>query len=424
MRLKHLFRVFDSRNYRLYFFGQVISLLGTWMTQIAMVWTVYHLSGSAFLLGVVGFASQFPNFILAPWGGVWVDRLNRRRLLIVTQILSMLQSFALAALALGGTMKIWQLIALAAVQGLINSFDLPARQAFISEIITKRENLAGAIALNSSMVNLARLAGPALGGIVIAAWGAGICFFIDGFSYFAVIWALFAMKVAARPAHKKLKRSFSEITEGFRYVFGFAPVRALILLVSVLSLTVFPYTILAPVFAKKIFHGDASILGCLMGASGFGALCGAFYLGSRHSIRGLGNVIVCGALLMGSGLLGFSLSTYLPLSLACLFAVGLGGILQVASSNTIIQTLVEDAKRGRVMSIFTMSFLGMTPFGNLMAGSLAEKIGAPLTLAIGGSISLMTAFFFWRKLPELRRVVRPVLEAREIELQAQAISVS
>ncbi len=401
---------FSSRNYRLYFSGQVISLIGTWMTQTASLWLMYHLSSSAYLLGLVGFASQIPMFVLAPFAGVWIDRINRHRLLVITQTLSMLQSFALAGFAFTNTIDAKILLGMSLVQGLINAFDMPARQAMVVEFIEKKEHLGNAIALNSSMFNLARLVGPAIAGFVIAWRGVGFCYLVDGVSYFAVILGLLAMRFRERPHRPHHQHPLIDLKEGFHSAFGFAPIRALIVVVALISFVGFSYVVLTPVFARDIFHGDARTLGYLMASSGIGALIGAAYLGTRSTVRGLGNVITVGGGLMGTGIVGFSLSRWFPLSMLCLVLTGMGGVLLMASSNTLVQTLVEDNKRGRVMSIFTMAFTGTMPLGNLVVGAVAGKVGVHLTLMISGIICVIVVAIFYRELPRLRAAAAPVLD--------------
>jgi MFS family permease len=414
MALPRYLSAFASRNYKLYFAGQVISLIGTWMTQTASLWLVYHLSNSAFLLGLVGFASQIPMFVLAPFAGVWIDRVNRHQLLIVTQVLSMLQSFALAAFALSHTINATILVVMSLVQGLINAFDLPTRQAVVVEFIEKKEHLGNAIALNSSMFNLARLIGPAIAGFVIAGFDAGGCYLIDGISYVAVIAGLLAMRFPKKAEKRIMQHPWVELREGFHYAFGFAPIRALIFVVALISFSGYSYAVLMPIFAKDVFKGDARVLGYLMSAVGVGALIGASYLGNRKSVRGLGKVIAFGGLSMGLGLIGFSLSRFLPLSLACLTMTGLGGVLLMASSNTLLQAMVDDSKRGRVMSIFTMAFTGTTPLGNLVMGAIAEKFSAWLALTISGTTCVIVVFIFYRQLPRLRAAAAPLLEKLEL----------
>jgi len=400
-----------SRNYRLFFGGQGLSLIGTWMTQVATIWLVYSLSNSAWLLGLVGFTSQIPNLVLLPVAGVFVERLNRHRVLIATQILSMIQSLALAFLALTGSVNIWHIIALSLFQGIISPFDATARQVFVTEIVERREDLPNAIALNSSMFNGARLIGPAIAGLLIAKVGSGLCFLIDGLSYIAVIAALLAMnlkggkKVVAVHAHP-----WQSFKEGFSYTFSFPPIRAIILLLALVSFMGMQYTVLVPIFATKILQGGSETLGFLMAAAGVGSLVGAIYLSTRKSVLGLGKFICYSPILMGIGLIGFSVSRILPLSLLMMFLVGLGFILQFTSSNTFIQTIVEDDKRSRVMSIYTMAFFGMLPLGNLFAGGLADLIGATNTLIISGVFCILGSLIFSRQLPYLKRLVVPVYQ--------------
>jgi MFS family permease len=414
MRMKRLMGPFASRNYRLYFGGQIVSLMGTWMSQTASLWLVYHLSSSPFQLGLVGFASLAPTFFLGPLAGVWVDRVNRHKLLIGTQVASMVQSFLLAAFTLAGIIDVPHILVLSLFQGLINAIDMPVRQAMVVEFVESREHLGNAIALNSSLFNLARLVGPALGGFIIAAFGAGVCFLIDGFSYLAVIVALLAMKLRPQVPKAVTKHPWVELREGFRYAFGFPPIRALIILVAAFSATGFSYSVLMPVFAKEIFHGDAKILGVLMSASGVGALLGALYLGTRSTVRGLGNVITLGGTIMAMGVIGFASSTWLALSLLCLALAGMGGVLLMASSNTLVQTFVEDDKRGRVMSLFTMAFTGTVPVGNLLAGMVANVIGSSQTLIISGAICLVIVIVFYRQLPRLRAAAAPILDRLDV----------
>jgi len=409
MRLARLLTPFSSRNYRLYFGGQIISLIGTWMTQTASLWLAYKLTGSPLLLGVVGFASQIPSFLLGPIAGVWIDRLDRYKLLIVTQILSMLQSLALAWFALTGTIGIEHLILLSLAQGLINAFDMPTRQSLVIQFVEKKEHLGGAIALNSSMFNLARLVGPALGGLVVARFGAGFCYLFDGLSYLAVLAALFQMHLAARPPLPPRRHPWVELREGVSYVLNNAPIRALLTNTAFVSFFGFAFATLMPVFARDIYHGDARVLGLLMSASAVGAVGGALYLGTRSTVKGLGNVITLGGAAMGTGLLLFSLARWLPLAMACLVLVGIGGVLLMASSNTLLQTLVEDDKRGRVMSLWTMGFTGTAPLGSLMLGALASRIGAPHTVLISGVFCLVAALSFWLRLPRLRAAAAPLI---------------
>ncbi len=407
--LKFMMRALKSPNYRLYFTGQGISLIGSWMTRIAASWLIYRLTGSAFLLGVVGFAGQIPSFLLAPFAGVFVDRWDKHRLLVITQALAMIQSLALGLLTVTGVVTIWHIIILSVFQGLINAFDMPARQALVVELVENPDDLSNAIALNSSMVNGARLLGPSIGGVIIAAVGEGWCFLIDGFSYIAVIISLLLMHYVARPNQTLPGRNtWHQLREGWSYVSGFAPIRSLLLLLAMVSLLGMPYTILMPVFASKILGGGSATLGWLMTASGVGALCGASYLASRSTVLGLGRLIPWAAGAFGAGLMAFSFSRNLWVSLALLIVAGFGFMVQMASINTILQTIVEPDKRGRVMSFYMMAFMGAAPFGSLIAGGLATHLGTPHTLLLGGAGCVCAALWFGLTLPSLREHVRPI----------------
>ncbi len=399
-----------SRNYRLFFGGQGLSLIGSWMTQVATVWLVYNLSDSPWMLGVVGFTSQIPTLILLPFAGVLIDRWNRHRVIIATQILAMVQSLALAFLALTGVVNIWQIVVLSFFQGAINAFDAPARQAFVPELVEKKEDLANAIAINASMFNAARLIGPAMAGLLIATVGPSYCFLIDGLSYLAVIAGLLAMQIKPRKIAATNTKPLQRLKEGFVYAFGFPPIRAILLLLSLVSFAGMSHTVLVPIFATKILHGDAQTLGFLMAASGVGAFAGAIYLISRKSIVGLGQWIAISPAIMGFGLIGFGLSRVLWLSLIMMLFVGFGFIIQFAGGNTFLQTIVEDDKRGRVMSIYTMAFFGVTPFGNLVGGGLANYIGAPNTVIIGGIVCVLGSIVFTKQLPALKNLVRPLYQ--------------
>ncbi len=409
-RWRLLLRALRARNYRLFFEGQTVSLIGTWMTRVATSWLVYRLTNSAFLLGLTSFASQIPILFLAPFAGVWVDRWNRHRTLVVTQILSMLQSFALAALALTHTITVWEILALVLLQGMINSFDMPARQSFLVQMIERRDDLGNAIALNSSMVNGARLIGPAVAGVLIAAVGEGYCFLIDGISYMAVIASLLAMRVAPAAARAQRRGVGTDLKEGWRYVRESAPIRSVLLFLTLVSLVGMPYTVLMPIFARVVLGGGPHTLGFLMSAAGVGALAGAISLAMRRSVLGLGRVIVWSSGLFGLGLIGFGLSHALPLSLLAVAVAGFGMMRHMASSNTILQTIVEEDKRGRVMAYYSMSFQGLAPFGSLAAGAIAAKVGAPWTIVGGGALCLAGAAWFSSQLPAIRRVIRPIYE--------------
>jgi MFS family permease len=401
-------RALRSRNYRLFFGGQSISLIGTWMTRIATSWLVYRLTDSPVLLGIVGFAGQAPAFFLGPLAGVWVDRWDRHRTLVVTQILSLLQSFALAALALLHIITIWEIVLLSITQGLINAFDMPARQSFVIQMVEKRADLGNAIALNSSMVNGTRLIGPAIAGVLIAAVGEGWCFLIDGISYIAVIVSLLSMRITVAQAHTPPRKVLAELYEGWRYVVDSVPIRSILLLLALVSLVGMPYTVLMPIFASDILHGGAHTLGFLMAASGVGAFASGVSLALRKSIVGLGRMIFLSAAIFGAALAAFSLSRTLWLSLILVPLTGFGMMQQMAASNTILQTIVHDEKRGRVMAFYSMAFVGMAPFGSLLAGFLAARIGAPKTLALGGVLCVAASLWFARQLPKIRELVRPI----------------
>lgn len=401
-------RALQSRNYRLFFAGQGVSLIGTWMTRIATSWLVYRLTGSALLLGLISFAGQIPTFILGPVAGVWVDRWDRHRTLVITQILSMLQSFALAGLALAKVITIHDILWLSLAQGIINAFDMPARQAFVVEMVENRDDLPNAIALNSSMVNATRLLGPSIAGVVIAALGEGYCFLIDGISYIAVIFSLLAMKILITRPERPAQPMIRELKEGWNYVAHSVPIRAILLLLAVVSLVGMPYTVLMPIFAGQVLHGGPHTLGFLMGASGVGALAGALSLAVRRSVLGLGKLIPASAAIFGAGLIGFGLSRNPWLSLFLMLFTGGAMMQQMAASNTILQTILEEDKRGRVMSFYSMSFMGMAPFGSLLAGMMASRIGAPRTVVISGVVCIVGSAWFAMYLNKIRDAVRPI----------------
>lgn len=404
-----MLRALRYRNYRLFFGGQIVSLVGTWITTTATSWLVYRLTGSAILLGVVGFAGQFPAFLLGPFAGIIVDRHDRHRLLVATQTISMLQSFALAALTLSGHITVAYIVGLNIVQGIVNAFDMPGRQAFLIQMIESKQDLGNAIALNSSMVNAARLIGPSVAGAVIAATNEGWCFLIDGVSYMAVIAALLMMRISPRDRRAGVRgHALQQFKEGFAYAFGFHPIRSIILLLAIISLVGVPYSVLMPIFAADVFHGGPHTLGLLMTASGCGALAAALWLAARKSVLGLGRVIPIAASLFGAGLICFSFARTLWVAIPFMVLTGFGFMTQMASSNTVIQTIVEDEKRGRVMSFYMMAFLGTVPFGSLISGWLSSRVGAPHTLLVGGVCCIAGAAWFARALPEIRAAVRPI----------------
>ena len=406
--LRNIARSLRYRNYRLFFYGQSISLIGTWIQRITVPWLVYRLTGSVFLLGLVGFAGQIPTFLMSPFAGVLIDRWNRHKILVVTQILALIQAMVLALLFYEKTISVWHIAILSIFLGIINAFDMPARQSFVVDMIEKKEDLGNAIALNSSMVNSARLIGPSIAGVLISLTGEGMCFLINAISYLFVIAFLLMMKITPRKIAIQDTNAFQKFKEGFRYTFGSIPIRYIILLLALVSLMGMPYTVLMPVFAKTILHGGSHTFGFMMGATGIGALMGAVYMASRKNAAGLEKFIPWFAAIFGLGLILFSLSTNFILSLFLLFITGFGMLMQMTSSNTILQTIVDDDKRGRVMSFYTMAFMGTAPFGSLLAGALASKVGAPNTLLIGGVCCILGAIVFMRKLPKIKKSIRPI----------------
>ena len=404
-------RALRHRNFQLFFAGQLISLIGTWMQTVAQSWLVYRMTGSAFLLGAVGFSSQIPVFIMAPVGGIVADRLNRQRIVISTQTASMILAGILAALTLTHRVQVWQIMVLASLLGVVNAFDIPARQAFLIDMVG-REDLMNAIALNSSMFNGARVIGPAVAGILVASIGEGWCFFANAVSYLAVIAGLLLMRIV-HPAKLATQGSpLENILEGFAFARNTGPIRAILLLLGVVSFVGMPYTVLMPVFADQILHGGARGLGILMGATGIGALLGAVSLAARVGIKGLGKVIAMCAGGFGLSLALFSFSRIFWLSTLLLVPVGFFMMVQMASSNTLIQSMVPDRLRGRVMSVYSMMFMGMAPFGALSAGSVAHHLGAPWTVALGGLACTMTAVLFWSHLPSIRAEARELILAQ------------
>jgi MFS family permease len=373
-----------------------------------MSWLIYRMTNSVFLLGLIGFTGQIPTVIFGSFAGVYADRLNRRNLLIATQTFAMLQAFLLAFLTLTGSVAVWHLIVLSIILGTVNAVDVPVRQSFVIDMVENKNDLGNAIALNSFMFNGARLVGPSIAGLLIAYVGEGVCFLLNGISFFAIILALMAMRTTQKVRQQSSDAVLHELKEGFQYAAGFAPIRYIILLVGLLSLLSMPYIVLMPVFARDILHGGSHTLGFLMGASGIGALAGALYLASRKSVIGLARLITISTCVFGCGLIAFSFSRYLPLSLCLMLVTGFGMILSMASCNTIVQTVVDEDKRGRVMSFYAIAFVGMAPFGSLIGGSIAHNIGAPLTLTLCGVSSIVGAIFFYNRLPEIRKFVRPI----------------
>ena len=409
-----MFRALRNPNYRLFFFGQSISLIGTWITRIAASWLVYRLTDSALMLGLAGFFGQIPTLVLSPVAGVYIDRWNRHHVLVVTQVLSLLQSLALGLLTLIGVITVRDVLLLQGLQGIINAFDTPARQSFVIEMVGDRRDLANAIALNSSLVNGSRMIGPAIGGLLIAAVGEAWCFLLDAASYIAVIASLLAMRVAPVSRGADVLPIWQALSAGFRYVAGFAPVRASLSLVALISTLGMPYQVLMPVMAADVLGGGAHTLGLLMTSAGAGALAGTLYLASRQTILGLGRRIGQAAMVFGAALMAFAVSRNFWLSLIVLPLSGAGFMVALAATNTIVQSVVPEHLRGRVMAFYTMAVLGTAPIGSLCAGLAAQRIGVPATIAIGGAACLAGGIWFYSRLPHLRALLRPIYVERGI----------
>ena len=412
--MSRLTRALRHRNYRLFFSGQSVSLVGTWITRVATSWLVYRLTGSELLLGLVSFCGQIPTMLLAPFAGVLVDRWDRHRLLVLTQAASMLQSLVLAVLTLRHEITVPWLLGLQIVQGVINAFDTPARQAFVVEMVEDRADLANAIALNSSMVNGSRIIGPSIGGLLIAAVGEGWCFLADAVSYLFVIASLMMMRLPSARSARVEARVLEELRVGYRYVRESAPIRTALVVLAIVSTMAMPYTVLMPAYAAEVLHGGPNTLGLLMTASGVGALGGGLYLASRQSVVGLGRVAAYSTLIFGAGLVAFAFTTSLWVALAVLPFVGAGFMVEMAATNTVLQTLVTDDLRGRVMAFYTMAFFGTAPLGSLLAGLAADRVGARWTIAAGGVISLAAGCWLVSRLPALRAIVRPIYIERGI----------
>ena len=411
-RLAAIFRALAHRNFRLFFGGQFISLVGTWMQQVAQSWLVYRLTGSALLLGTVGFAGQFPVFLLGPFGGAIADRANRHRVVIATQTAAMILALVLATLTLFHWVQVWHIFVLAVLLGVVNAVDIPVRQAFVVDMVGK-DDLMNAIALNSSMVNGTRIVGPAIAGILVAAVGEGWCFFGNGVSYIAVIVGLLLMNIRPVIRSNGERSALDDIAEGFRYSTRTGPIRDLLLLLGLMSLMGMPYAVLMPIFADRILHGGARGLGILMGATGVGAMLGALTLAARSGLRGLGKWVAVSAISFGVSLILFAFSRSFWLSAALLVPVGFSFMLEMASSNTLIQAMVPDELRGRVMALYAVMFMGMAPFGALLAGALAHGLSAPATVAIGGAMCIAGGLAFAVRLPQLRAEARQLIVAQQ-----------
>ena len=401
-------RALQHRNFRLFTLGQSLSLIGTWMQQVAIGWLVYRLTGSAFLLGLVAFVSQGPGFVLAPFAGEFADRYSRHRIVIITQSVMMFQALLLGTLVLTGHVTVGWILVLMGVLGAANGFDIPARQSFLIEMVGDREDLPNAIALNSSIFNAARLVGPAIAGFAIAAVGEGWVILLNGISYLFVLASLLAMRIEPRVRTRGRGAVLRRVGEGFRYAYAFRPIRTILALVAVVSLVAVPFSVLLPVVATDVLAGGPRMLGLLMSAMGLGALAGALFLASRRTVVGLGRIIIINATLFGTSLLLFAFARSVAAALPLLALAGFGMMAQMASSNTVLQTLVDDDKRGRVMSLYTMAFSGTAPIGSLLIGWAAARFGAPVAIGISGGVTVVAALLFGRQLPLLREIVRPI----------------
>ncbi len=409
-----VFASLQSRNYRLYFFGQGISLVGTWMQQIALSWLIYRLTGSVFLLGLISFTSQIPNFVLSPLTGVITDRYDRLKIMTIAQVLFMLEAFTMTLLVMSGHIEVWQIIVLSVFFGIISAFEAPARQSLTVDLIDNPKHLGNAIALNSALFNAARLIGPAIAGITIAAVGEGVSFLMNTISYLGVIGALLMVRLPnkeSKPVHRDFKESFSE---GFKYTFNTLPLRTLILILAILSLSGYPFIVLLPAYAKEILHGGSDTLGFLMSGMGAGALIGALIMAARKSVLGLGKIISWHLGILGIAVILAGISNQLGYSLIILFFGGLSMILSLAAINIMIQSLADEDKRGRVMSFYAMALMGTLPIGNLLAGIIASAIGIENTLFIGGGITVITAFWFEFNRRGMRETVRSIYRQKGI----------
>ncbi len=412
LKLNFIFRGLKNKNYRLFFIGQSISLTGTWMQQVALSWLVYNLTNSALFLGVVGFSAQIPSFLVAPFAGIIADRYSRHKALIITQILALIQAAILAYLVLTNTIQIWHIVALSVFLGLINAFDAPIRQSFTIDMLDNKDDLGNAIALNSAMFNSARLIGPSIAGILIALFGEGVCFLINAVSYIAVIYSLSLIKINHKTNNTAKTKVFTELKEGIKYAFNFRPIRLTLSILAMISLMGVSSQVLMPIFAKDIFKGGPQTLGMLVSMAGVGALIGTFYLASQRKLKNIIRIIANTSTIFGIGLILFSFSSNFWFSNIVILICGFGMMVQMASCNTLLQSIVEDDKRGRVMSFYTMAFIGTIPFGSLLAGGLAHKIGAPFTIFITGLGCLISAYFFTRTLPALHKEVLPILNKK------------
>ena len=407
-------RAFRHRNYRLFFFGQGVSLIGTWMQSVATSWLVYRLTESPMALGLVAFAGQAPAFLVSPFAGVMNDRWDRRRILVIVQFVAMAQAFTLAFISFTGLAELWNLLSLSLVLGLINAFEMPTRQALIIELVDGKADIGNAIALNSTLFNATRLIGPALAGILVAYFGEGVCFTINGATYVAAVVAFSAMRIASRPASPERKNVLAELKEGVRYAIGFSPIRDILILISLISLVGMSFPVILPEITAKVLGGGSGVFGALVASSGLGATVGTVYLALRKNVLGLGRVIRTCMFVFAGGLIAFSFSPWLYLSMFLIAVVGFGMIVNMAASNIILQTIVDEDKRGRVMSFYIMAFMGTAPLGSLLAGSLSSVLGAPSAVFTGGLICLAGAVVFAWRLPSIRGHIRPIYRSMGI----------
>lgn len=402
-KVESTFRALKYKNYKLFFYGQCISLIGTWIQQIALNWLVYRLTHSALMMGVTVFAVTIPSLFLSPFLGVIVDRVNKYRALIITQTIFMILAGVLGILTITNTVQIWHIVVLGVLMGITNTFDMPLRQAFVVNLVEDTQDLSNAISLNSTIFNLARLIGPAIGGILIANVGEGLCFILNAISYIAVIYAFFAMKIKSIAAYKTDGNNMlKELSEGIKYAFNNKPIRITLIYLAISSLFGMFYPLLMPIYVKEILHGGAQTLGFLMSASGVGALLGALYLAGRKNVKGLEKWICIASVLFGVGLLGLNFTNKTLIALLLLFITGYGMVIIIAACNTLTQHFVDNDKRGRIMSLYSMAFMGTAPLGSLCSGAIAEKIGVPHTFFISGVTMLFAAYLFYRNIKHFR----------------------
>ncbi|MDP1537591.1 MAG: MFS transporter [Burkholderiales bacterium] len=414
MTIRHTLRALGYRNYRLFFYGQSLSIIGNWVQQIAMAWLVYRLTESAWLLGLTGFAGQIAILVFAPFGGMWADRFDKYKLLLLTQVLSAVPAIALAVLTWAGAIEIWHIIVMALFLGIINAIDTPIRLAFTTEMVTAREDLPSAIAMNALMQSAGRMIGPTVAGLLLAVSTEAFCFGLNALSKFVIVGMVLAMNITPQPGSGSTASPWQQLAEGARYAWDLIPLRWLLPMVATISFMVTPYQTLMPIFAVEVYGGGPGMLGFLIGAAGCGGIVGMLALASRRDVRGLTRWITAASLCAGLGALVFSLSPWLPLSLVALGFTGFGIVVNGMSVSTVIQTIVDDRMRGRIMGIFSMAFLGMYPLGSLAGGALAEVIGAPATLASGGGICIIAALVLWRRMPALRGHLRPIYRRLKI----------